>query len=135
MLTEVQNDILKALDDIPTFKERGVWQGDLEDLMKTAQKLPSAHVVLASGLSQESRTIPPKTAPTKLSWDVIVAYECLRDRRISADEGYGLIETVINKIRGLKSQGGQLWLESFDLLNTVNGKTAYAIRFAIEREL
>lgn len=140
MLTEVQNDILAALDDIqvngaPVFRELGVWQGELEEVVKVAQKLPSVHVALATGLFGQARTIPPVTAPCRMGWDVIVIYQCLKDRRGAADEGYGLIEAVTAQLTGLKTQGGMLWPESLDLIATINGKSAYAVRFAIERNM
>lgn len=150
MLTEVQNDMLAALDRItyqgvPVFKHTGVWQGNLEDLLKTPQKTPSAHVVLASGLFGEAKTIPPKTSPLNMGWDVIIVYQCLSDRRIAANKGYGLIEAVtkpvspdgiqVGGLTGLKTQGGMLWPLSLELLDTINGITAYAIRFEIERSI
>lgn len=140
MLTEIQNDILAALDDIqtngpPVFRERGIWQGELEEVVKVVQKLPSAHVALAGGLFGPGRTIPPTAAPCRMGWDVIVVYQCLQDRRVAADQGYGLIEAVVKKITGLKTQGGVLWPETFDLIATINGKSAYAVRFALEREI
>lgn len=140
MFTEVQNDILTALDGItangtPVFQERGVWQGELEEIMKVVQKLPSTHVALASGLFSPARTSPAVTAPCRMGWDVIVMYQCLTDRKVSATMGYGLIESVVKQLTGLKTQGGQLWPESLDLIATINGKTAYGIRFAIERNM
>lgn len=140
MLTEVQNDILAALDAIlangvPVFRERAVWQGELEDVVKVAQKLPSVHVALATGQFGQARTIPPTTAPCRMGWDVIVIYQCLKDRRVSSDAGYGLIEAVTSKLTGLKTQGGMLWPAQFDLIATINGKSAYAVRFDIERNI
>jgi hypothetical protein len=145
MLTEIQNDILDALDTITAFKHCGVWQGNLDSLLKTPQKTPSAHVALAAGLFKEARTIPPKASPANLAWDIIIIYQCLSDRQISADQGYGLIEAIVKPVSpdgiaiggltGLKTQGGMLWPSSMELLDTVNGITAYAIRFEIERSI
>jgi hypothetical protein len=145
MLTELQNDMLDALDRITAFKERGVWQGNLEDLLKQPQKTPSAHVALASGLFSPPVTTPAKDSMATLGWDVIVIYQCLKDRKISTTQGYGLIEAVVKPVSkdpeivggltGLKTQGGMLWPVSLDLLDTVNGISAYAIRFEIKREI
>jgi hypothetical protein len=135
MLTEIQNDILTALDDVTAFRERGVWQGDLDTLLNTPQKLPSVHVALATGAYGPPVLIPPTDSLLDMSWDVIVAYECLKDRRVAADQGYGLIEAVVAKLKGMRSQGRLLWPVSFDLLESRNGKSAYAIRFTIDKEV
>lgn len=55
--------------------------------------------------------------------------------RVSSDAGYGLIEAVTSKLTGLKTQGGMLWPAQFDLIATINGKSAYAVRFDIERNI
>ena len=140
MLTEIQNDILTALDGITAFKERGVWQGNLDDLLKQPQKTPSVHVALASAVLAEPSTLPPTSTLALLHFDVIVLYQCLRDRRIAADQGYGLIEAVCKPVSGggltgLRTQGGMLWPSGVELLDTVNGISAYAIRFEIERSI
>lgn len=145
MLTEVRNDILAVLDTISAFKERGVWQGNLDELLKTPQKTPSVHVALASGLFGASATIPPKASPVRLGWDVIIVFQCLKDRRTAANEGYGLIEAVVKPVSidgvtvggltGLKTEGGMLWPASLELLDTINGISAYVIRFEIERSI
>ncbi|OGU13871.1 MAG: hypothetical protein A2076_13165 [Geobacteraceae bacterium GWC2_53_11] len=150
MLTEVQNDILAVLDKITAnggqvFKERGIWQGNLEELLKMPQKTPSAHVALASGNFREAQTIPPKTSPIRMGWDVIIVFQCLKDRLTASNQGYGLIESVVKPVSpdgiqiggltGLKTQGGMLWPSTLELLDTINGITAYVIRFEIERSI
>jgi hypothetical protein len=145
MLTEVQNDILAVLDTITAFKERGVWQGNLDELLKTPQKTPSVHVALTSGLFGAPATAPAKASMARLGWDIIIVYQCLKDRRIASDQGYGLIEAIVKPVpkgshivgglTGLKTQGGILWPASLELLDTINGITAYAIRFEIERSI
>ena len=140
MLTEVQNDILTVLDSIVVFKHCGIWQGNLDDLLRTPQKTPSAHIALASGSFSEPQTIPPRAALVNLGWDVIIIYQCLKDRQISSDHGYGLIEAVAKQVSaggltGLQTQGGMLWPQTLELLDTINGTTAYAIRFEIERSI
>ncbi len=135
MLTEVQNDILTALDGLPAFRERGVWQGELDELLKTPQKLPSVHVCLVTGQFGGPKLIPPTESLLNMGWDLIIAYECLKDRRVSADQGYGLIEAVVACLKGLRTQRGLLWPESLDLLQSINGKTVYAVRFLIEKEI
>jgi hypothetical protein len=139
-LTEIQNDILTALDAITAFKERGVWQGNLDDLIKQPQKLPSVHVALASAPLGVPSTVPPSSTMATLCWDIIVIYQCLRDRRIAADQGYGLIEAIVKPaasggLTGLRTQGGLFWPTSMELLDTVNGISAYVIRFEIERRI
>ena len=145
MLTEVQNDILAVLDTITAFRERGVWQGNLEDLLKQAQKTPSAHVVLASGTFARPRVVGDRSPLLGMGWDVIIIYQCLKDRRVATDQGYGLIESVVKPVSrdgieiggltGLKTQEGVLWPGSLELLDTVGGISAYAIRFDIERSI
>jgi hypothetical protein len=144
MLTEVQNDMLTVLDTITAFRERGVWQGNLEELLKQPQKLPSAHVALASGIFGRPRAMGDKNPLITMGWDVIVIYECLKDRKVATGQGYGLIEAVVKPVStdgsvggltGLKTQGGQIWPCSLDLIDTVGGKSAYAIRFDIERSI
>ena len=140
MLTEVQNDILTVLDTITAFKERGVWQGNMDELVKQPQKMPSVHIALATGSFGGPTTVPPQSSMVSLGWDIIIIYQCLRDRRISSDQGFGLIESVAKPVSaggltGLKTQGGQLWPSSLELLDTVNGISAYALRFEIERRI
>lgn len=140
MLTEVQNDMLTVLDGIVAFKERGIWQGNLEDLLKQHQKTPSVHIALASALFRVPDTVPARSTVARMGWDVIVIYQCLKDRRISSDQGYGLVEAVVKPeaaggLTGLKTQGGHLWPSSLELIDTVGGISAYAIRFEIERNI
>ncbi|MBT0664777.1 hypothetical protein KI809_10740 [Geobacter pelophilus] len=146
MLTEIQNDILSALEAIGAFKQCGVWQGDLDELLKLPQKTPSAHVVLAAGQFGKVQTVPPKSSLANLGWDVILIYQCLKDRSVSSAQGYGLIESVVKPavkkpedpiggLTGLITQGGLLWPQTLELLDTVKGTTAYAIRFEIQRDI
>ena len=140
MLTDVQNDMLAALDSITAFKKVGVWQGDLDNLLKTNQATPSAHVTLASGLFGGPKTMPPSSSLARLGWDVIIIYQCLTNRSVAVNQGYGLIEAVVKPVAqggltGLKTQGGMLWPLSLDLIDTVNGISAYGIRFEIERSI
>lgn len=135
MLTEVQNDILDALDTIAAFRTCGVWQGDLDELLKQVQKLPAAHVVLVDGKSTGRISMPYTKAPMGLAWDIIIVYECLKDRKVATDQGYGLIEAVFSTVGGLKTQGSGLVPEGFDLLEVTGGKAAYALRFNITREI
>ena len=140
MLTEIQNDILNVLDGITAFKERGVWQGNLDDLLKQPQKTPSVHVAFASATLGAPSTVPPTSTAATLGWDVIVLYQCLRDRRIASNQGYGLIEAIIKPVlngglTGLKTEGGMLWPSGVELLDTINGISAYVIRFEIERRI
>lgn len=140
MLTEVQNDMLDVLDALGLFKATGVWQGNLEDLVKQAQKTPSAHVALSSGRFGRMRTMGDTSPIMNMGWDVIIIYQCLKDRRVAADQGYGLIEAVVKPVgsgglTGLKTQGGMLWPLSMGLIDTVGGISAYAINFDIERNI
>lgn len=140
MLTEVQNDILAVLDNIGAFKQCGVWQGNLEDLVKQPQKTPSAHVALASGRFARPRTMGDTSPMMNMGWDVIIIYQCLKDRQVAANQGYGLIEAVVSPVgkgglSGLKTQDGQLWPVSMELIDTVGGISAYAINFDIERNI
>ena len=140
MLTEVQNDILAVLDNLGAFKQCGVWQGNLEDLVKQPQKTPSAHVALASGRFQRMRTMGDTSPMMNMGWDVIVIYQCLKDRQVSTNQGYGLVEAVVKPVSkggltGLKTEGGMIWPVSLELIDTVGGITAYAINFDIERNI
>lgn len=145
MLTDIQNDILTALDAITAFKERGVWQGNLEELIKQPQKMPSVYVALASAALGAPSTVPPSSTMATICWDIIVIYQCLRERRIATVQGYSLIEAVVKPVAkgdetvggltGLRTQGGLLWPTSLELLDTTNGISAYVIRFEIERRI
>jgi hypothetical protein len=138
MLTEIQNDMLQTLEDMGVFKVCGIWQGDLENLLKQAQKTPSAHVALASGVFSRPRVIGDDSPLLNMGWDVIVIYQCMQSRDTSSTMGYSLIEHVVKPVSrgglsGKKVQDGLIWPVSLDLIDTISGISAYAIRFEIER--
>lgn len=139
MLPEVQTAILSALQQIQTngvetFKTRERWQGDIQELMKTATKLPSAHVVMAVTDYADPQTIGAKAAPADMVWSVIVISQNLQSKAAGVDDVLALVDQVVDGLTRIKTSAGWLWPAQAKFLATENGKTAYGIHFTLRKE-
>ena len=137
MLTTIRDDMIEALEDLAVFKAVDVWKGELPDLKLQAKSLPSAYVLLHSGVFVPRRTIPPAEARLGMNWDVLVFFGGLGSSTAATDAGYALIEAVCARsssggLTGLKTAGGQLWPTDLEIVSAADGVIVYRIGFAIE---
>lgn len=130
----VLNTIIQALEEISEFKMADIWQGDVEDLLKNVQKLPSAHAILSTVDFDESRTLRADFAPAEMLWSVVIMSQNLRDRKSGALDSLTLIGLVLNKLTRLNTGSGYLWPVKLQLIAAENGKTAYGFHFRVKKE-
>lgn len=145
MFTTVMQQIITALegmktDGTPVFRLVDVWQGDVDELMKSAQKLPSVHVIFSMAEYGESQTTRGSDLPpSETTWSLVLIAQNLRDRKSGAVESLVLIERLLQMhnpatpatggLTGLKTSRGRLWPAVIQLLGQENGKAAYGIKF------
>lgn len=135
MLVEIQDTITAALEGLPELKTTGIWQGDVEDLLKSAHKLPSAHVILSGAEfgGPENTTIGATVAPAEMLWSVVIISQNLRDRKSGAVDSLGLIELVLARLTRLDTGHGWLWPAQVQLIGAESGKSAYGFHFVVEQ--
>ena len=133
MLVEIQDKITAALEELSEFKTTGVWQGEVDELLKNPHNLPSAHVVFSSAEfdGPEETTIGAATASADMLWSVIIINQNLRDREASAKDSLALIELVLAGLPRLDTGHGWLWPVRAQLIGVENGKSSYGLHFAV----
>lgn len=133
MFVTVQDKIVAALKTITDFKTVGVWDGDIEDLLKNVTKLPSAHVLLSVAEFDEPKTVRGESVPADMTWTVIVMSQNLRDRGAGAIDSLSLIQKLVvlepAGLTRLDTGHGRLWPAVVQFIAAENGKTAYGVKF------
>ena len=133
MLVEIQNKFIQALEESGGFKTVDGWQGDVEELLRNPQKLPSAHVIFGDSEFRAAQTIGSAVAPTDMVWSVILMSKNVRDRKSGAVESYQLIETVLAKLTKLNTGYGFVWPGKVVLISVERGVAAYGFHFIVEQ--
>lgn len=144
-LIAINAAILSALEQIADFRTVDVWQGDMEDLLKNAQKLPSAHVIFSAAEFGGPTTIGARVAPADMVWSVIVMSQNLRDRKSGALDSLSLLAKVLASatpaeptepkgLTRLNTGHGWLWPVKVQFIGAENGKSAYGIHFEVRKE-
>lgn len=134
MFATVQTSLVDALGELGAIKTTGVWQGDVEDLLKNVHKLPSAHVVLSAAEFDAPAVIGATAAPAEMLWSVILISQNLRDAASGAADSLALIEAVLAKLTRLNTGFGWLWPLRVQILGAENGKAAYGFHFSVRKE-
>lgn len=146
MFSTVLEKILTALAEITDFKTTNAWMGDVDELMKQVQKLPSAHVMLSVGEFDEPLTVRGELNPSETTWSIVVIGENLRDRKTGLIESLVLIEALLAYAEPAKNQPpfpagtklgltrldtgyGRLWPSVVQFLGAEGGKAAYGVKF------
>lgn len=132
MLTEINDAIIEALEQIQDVSKVGEWVGEVEELMKMAQPTPSLHVVFAGRkYAAEPVAIGSKSAVTDMAWTVVLLSTNLRVRETGALEAYALIEKVHDRLDKHAVPGGWLWPKYDGIISARNGILGYGLDFIV----
>jgi len=93
MIEDTQDDIIAQLETITAVKTVGAWQGDIEDLLKQPQKLPSLHVIY-QGASFETYEQAGDRPNLAMDWLIVLVGKSLKSREAGAVSCYTIIEAV-----------------------------------------
>src|SRR5919197_4042682 len=95
ILIDTQETIIAALTALASFRHIDGWQGEIEELVKTPTKLPSAHVAMGEiDFGDEPTAMGTKLSLDEGSWNVLITASNRRDRKSGAVECYQLIMAV-----------------------------------------
>lgn len=99
MIEEIQDDILEELRAIPGAGTVDAWQGDIEDLLKTPQKMPSLHV-LYQGADFEPFEQAGECTSAAMDFMIVLMAQNQKSRAAGSVAAYGMIEAVREKLIG-----------------------------------
>nr|AUG44381.1 hypothetical protein [uncultured bacterium] len=135
MLVTAQETIIQTLTDLGLFRTIDGWQGEVEDLIRVATKLPSAHIALGEiSFGDEPTAIGTKLSLDDNVWNILITASNIRNRHSGAVECYTLIEAAVTALKMLPIADGWLWPVSAKLLYAKAGLSIYGISFVIENE-
>lgn len=144
MFVPVIEKILPALEKVPGYQTTGCWEGDVKQLLESAHKLPSAHVMLTLGEFDLTETLGGKSRPpSDLTWTVISITENRKDLKTGYLASLGLIDALLEfnelpanmpqpvkpGLTRLDTGYGRLWPAVVQFMGSENGKTVYGIKF------
>ena len=108
MIETIQDDIITQLQKITTAASVGVWQGDIEDLLKSPQRLPALNVIYHGADFDEKKVIGTNRADHQMDFLIVLVSRNLKSREAGASEAYTIIEAVRNYLIGhqISRRGG-----------------------------
>lgn len=99
MIETIQDDIIEQLEEIDGIATVGAWQGDIDDLLKTPQRLPSLHVIY-QGADFEPFEQAGDHTTAAMDFLVVLATKNQKSRSAGSGSAYTLIEGVRGKLIG-----------------------------------
>jgi hypothetical protein len=137
MIETIQDDIIEHLLLIDAVGNRvGVWQGDVKDLLKTAQRLPALFVIYQGADFEEKRVMGLNRADHTMDFLVILIAKNAKSREAGAAACYTIIEAVRNYLIGHTiAPYGFLWPTKEDLLFAEGGLLAYGLAYRLETNM
>ncbi|MFA7455770.1 MAG: phage protein Gp37 [Desulfobulbaceae bacterium] len=111
MIETIQDAIIDQLETITDGPSVGVWQGDIDDLLKTPQKLPALHVIY-QGADFEPFEQAGDRPTAAMDFLIVLVGKSLKSRAAGASSCYTLIESVRSKLIGYQ-------VEDYDFLRPV----------------
>jgi len=131
MIEEAQSAIIEALEDIADVKTVGVWQGDIDDLVKMPQRLPALHVIYQGADFEEIKTAGADTPGHAMDFLIVLVGKNVKSRQEGAASCYAVIEGVRTALIGLRIYGDMLWPIKEDLLFAEGGILVYGLNYRL----
>ncbi len=126
MIEEYQTGIIEELEKITGVNTVDAWQGDIEELLKSPQKLPALNVIYRGAEFEENQTDGGHT----MNFLIMLVGKNFRSRAAGAASCNTIIEAVRGKLIGLQVTGfDALWPVSEDLILARGGILAYALNY------
>ncbi len=136
MIETIQNSIIAQLEKISTVMSVGVWQGDVDDLLKSPQRLPALHVIYHGADFEEKRVIGVNRADHQMDFLIVLISRNLKSREAGASEAYTIIEAVRNYLIGHQIEPhGWLWPVSEDLVMAEGGLLVYGLNYRLKTSI
>ena len=130
MIETIQDAIISKLEEITGVNTVGVWQGDIDDLLKTPQRLPALHVIYQGSDFEEKRTIGGDQPGFAMDFLIVLVGKSLRSREAGASSCYTIIEAVRDKLIGYQvADYDILWPVKEDLLLAEGGLLVYGLNY------
>jgi len=135
MIEDIQDAIIEELEDITGIATVGAWQGDIEDLIKTPQRLPALHVIY-QGADWETFEQAGDRPTAAMDFLIVLVGKNMKSRAAGAVSCYTIIEAVRNKLIGYQ-------VEDYDFLRPVRedlifsegGVLAYGLTYRMSNVL
>ena len=122
-------DQLKTIDGVVTCE---AWQGDIEDLLKTPQRLPALRVIFQTAVFDAKDTIGGDQPAMTLSYLIVLVAKHLKSREEGANLCYSIIEAARNLLIGHKVSGYDfLWPKQEDLIMAEGGTLVYGMTYSM----
>ena len=86
MIETIQDDIITQLQKISAVASVGVWQGDVEDLLKSPQRLPALNVIYHGADFDEKKVIGTNRADHQMDFLIVLVGRNLKSREAGASE-------------------------------------------------
>lgn len=126
MIEEYQTGIIGELADIAGVNTVEAWQGDIEELLKTPQKLPALNVVYRGADFEENQV----DGGHAMNFLIMLVGKNVRSRAAGAASCNTIIEAVRGKLIGYQAAGfDPLWPVSEDLILARGGILVYALNY------
>jgi hypothetical protein len=136
MIETIQDDIITQLEKIDGGPAVGVWQGDIESLIKTPQRLPALHVIYQGADFEEKRVIGLNRADHTMIFLVVLIAKNVKSREEGAAASYTIIEAVRSYLIGHQiAPYGFLWPVNEDLILAEGGILVYGLAYRIKTNL
>lgn len=132
MIKEIQDSIILKLKEIPEAKTVDVWQGDIEDLLKTPQKMPALWVIYQGCTFNAKEIIGANIAPHDMTFLVVLINRNLKGHKSGSEECYTIIEKIRDALIEHDTSYGWLWPVKEDLIIVESGILGYGIEYKIE---
>jgi hypothetical protein len=136
MIETIQDAIITQLLKITGVGSVGVWQGDVEDLLKTPQRLPALNVIYQGAEFDEKKVVGINRADHRMDFLIVLVSKNLKSRDAGASEAYTIIEAVRNYLIGHQiSPYGWLWPVREDLVMAEGGLLVYGLNYRLKTEI
>jgi phage gp37-like protein len=136
MIETIQDAIITELEKIDGVKTVGVWQGDIDDLLKAPQRLPALHVIYQGADFEEKTVIGINRADHRMDFLIVLAARNLKSREAGASGAYTIIEAVRNYLIGRQiSPYGWLWPVKEDLVMAEGGLLVYGLNYRLKTNI
>lgn len=135
MIEEIQDVIIEQLKMIEGVATVGAWQGEIDDLLKTPQRMPSLHVIY-QGADFEPFEQVGETTAAAMDFLIVLIAQNPKSRAAGSVAAYGIIEGVREKLIGhWVKQYDFLRPMSEDLISAQGGTLVYGLRYQLSNVL
>jgi len=135
MIDSIQSDIMTELAKVSGVVTAGVWQGDIDELLSTPQRLPALFVIYQGAEFEEKKVIGSNRADHRMDFLVVLVCRSLKSRGEGALTAYDIIEAVRNALIGHQvGAHGWLWPVKEDLIMAEGGLLVYGLTYRMNTQ-